>query len=158
MNPAHIDDFFYLTTEILCELFAAFPVRHLLLVEDLTGPINWDMTGVADRKSRACFETMIWLAQHELFTYRALEQRDTGVEGAVLTQKAFVLLTESIDWEDGDTESRIDALQEARSRRAYDDLGTIVRDLLDANCRWQAPPHRQALGKTAEVAVVDENF
>lgn len=158
MTPAHIDDFYYVTAEILCELFAAFPVRHLLLVEDLTGPIKWDMTGVADRKSRACFETMIWLAQHELLGYRALEPRDTGIEGAVLTQRGFVLLTESLTWESGLTEARIEALQASRTRRAYEDLGTVIKDILGANCRWQSPVESASLPRAADAAIVDENF
>ncbi|MDP5070296.1 MAG: hypothetical protein NWQ45_05295, partial [Congregibacter sp.] len=72
------------------------------------------MTGLPDRKSRACFETLIWLAEHDLLQFRTVEPRDIGIEGAVLTQKAFVLLTGHITWESGDSMSRIEALLEAR--------------------------------------------
>jgi hypothetical protein len=155
VNPARIDDFYYVSAEVLSALYAAFPVRHMLLVEDITGPIRWDLTGLPDRRSRACFETIIWLAEHELFTYRSLEPRDTGVEGAVLTQKAFVLLTGRISWDDGGMCSRIEALRDARVRRAYDDIGQLVQDLLHANCRWAAPEEPRRLSRSASIDVTD---
>lgn len=139
MKTIHIDEFYYTTSEILCTLYAAFPVRHLLLVEDITGPIKWDMTGLPDRKSRACFEALVWFAEHELLRFRTVEPGDIGLEGAVLTQKAFVLLTGMITWEDGTSVSRIDALLEARNTMAYDDLALIVNDFFRANCQWGAP-------------------
>jgi hypothetical protein len=156
MTPRHIDDFFYITSEVMCELYRAFPVRHILLVEDLSGPINWDITGLPDRKSRACFETLIWLAEHDLLAYRSVEPRDIGIEGAVLTQKAFVLLTGALTWEEGVSMSRIEALWDARSRRAYGDLGTIVKDMFRANCQWSAPLPAQHLPKSPAMPITDE--
>jgi hypothetical protein len=155
VNSAHIDDFYYVSAEVLSALYAAFPVRSMLLVEDITGPIRWDLTGLPDRRSRACFETIIWLAQHGLFTYRSLEARDTGVEGAVLTQEAFVLLTGCITWEDGETSSRIEALRQARAHRAYDDIGTLIRDVLRSNCRWAGSEPPQRLPRSASISVTD---
>ena len=156
MKTIHIDEFYYTSCELLCKLYAAFPTRYLLLIEDITGPIQWDMTGQPDRKSRACFETVIWLAEHELLQFRSVEPRDIGVEGAVLTQKAFVLLTGKITWEDGATVSRMDALLEARRNRAYDDLGVIVNDILRANSQWSAPFPSPALARSAPLADTDE--
>ena len=156
MTSAHIDDFYHVTAEVLCELYAAFPVRHLLLVEDLIGPIKWDMTGLPDRKSQACFETLVWLADHDLLTFRSIEPRNIGIEGAVLTQKAFVLLTGMVTWEQGDAVSRMDALREARNERAYTDLGTIIRDVFRANCRWGAPSPVSPLTRSDGLAVVNE--
>jgi hypothetical protein len=131
-------------------------VRHLLLVEDISGPIKWDMTGLPDRRSRACFETLIWLSEHDLLTFRTVEPRDIGIEGAVLTQKAFVLLTGAITWEQGHTVSRINAIAEARTKRAYDDLGTVIQDLLRANCLWGAPADSPPLEKGGSIAVSTE--
>lgn len=37
-------------------------------------------------------QCLIWLAEHELLTHRSVEPQDMGIEGAVLTQKAFVVL------------------------------------------------------------------
>ncbi|KGE04632.1 hypothetical protein [Pseudohaliea rubra] len=155
MQPAHIDDFHYVTAEVFCKLYAAFPVRHLLLVEDLTGPIRWDMTGLPDRKSRASFETLIWLSEHGLLNYRTVEPRDIGVEGAVLSQHGFVLLSGRLTWHTGESSSRINALREARAGRAYGDLGTIVEDLLAANCHWSAPRQPAPLVKGAAMAVTE---
>jgi len=156
VTPAHIDDFYYVTSEVLCQLYAAFPVRHLLLVEDISGPIKWDMTGLPDRKSRACFETLIWLAEHDLMNFRTVEPRNVGIEGAVLTQKAFVLLTGAVTREEGVTVSRIDALKEARSARAYGDLGVIIKDVFRANCYWSAPVAQSVLPKTETISVTSE--
>lgn len=153
MTSAHIDHFYYVSAEVLCELYAAFPVRHLLLVEDITGPIQWDMTGLPDRRSRACFETLSWLSDHELLDYRSLEPRDIGMEGAVLTQKAFVLLTGTVNWDDGVVSSRVGALLEARDRRAYGDLATIIRDVFRANCQWGAPVDASPLVRAEPIGI-----
>jgi hypothetical protein len=156
MKPANIDEFYYSTAEILTHLYVAFPVRQILLVEDISGPIKWDMTGLPDRKSKACFEAMIWHSEHDLLTFRSVEPRDIGVEGAVLTQRAFVLLNGLITWESGGSMSRIDAMIEARRQRAYDDLGTVVHDLLRANCQWGAPVNTPRLVKAPPIAVGTE--
>lgn len=157
MTVANIDDFHYVTSEVLCQLYTVFPVRHLLLVEDLIGPIQWDMTGLPDRKSQACFETLIWLSAHDLLTFRSIEPRNIGIEGAVLTQKAFVLLTGSVTWASDGPSSRIDALREARQSRAYSDLGTIINDMLRANCQWGAPTEAVALNRSTAYAVVNDD-
>lgn len=151
MKTLHIDDFHDVSAETFMLLYAAFPVRHMLLVEDISGPIKWDMTGLPDRKSRATFETIIWLADHGLLNFRSVEPRDVGVEGAVLTQRAYVLLTGSIRWDDGEQMSRIDALRDARRRRAYADVATILGDLFNANCRWSAPAESAPLTKTPPI-------
>lgn len=156
MKTIHIDEFYYTTSEVLCVLYAAFPARYMLLVEDITGPIKWDMTGVADKKSRACFEALIWLAEYDLLRFRSVEPQDIGVEGAVLTQKAFVLLTGMMTWEDGSSLSRIDALLEARSARAYDDLGIIMQDIFRANCQWGAPVASKPLPRSASLSAIEE--
>lgn len=153
MTARHIDDFYHTAAEILCTLYAAFPVRHLLLVEDISGPIRWDMTGLPDRRSRACFETLIWLSQHELLHFRTVEPRDIGIEGAVLTQRAFVLLTAAIAWQEGSVATRIDALRDARAQRAYRDVATIVQDLLRANCQWGAPVNSAPLPRSPVLTV-----
>lgn len=156
MKTSHIDDFHYSCAEIFCTLYSAFPMRHLLLVEDITGPIKWDMTGLPDRRSKACFETLVWLAEHDLLRFRTVEPRDIGVEGAVLTQTAFVLLTGHITWETGISVSRIEALLEARRNRAYGDLGRIVNDVFTANCQWSAPVTSKPLLKSGALAPEDE--
>lgn len=156
MKTIHIDDFYYTTSEVLCTLYAAFPTRQMLLVEDITGPIKWDMTGLPDRRSKACFETLVWLAEYDLLTFRSVEPRDIGVEGAVLTQKAFVLLTGMITWEKEGTVSRMEALLEARRQRAYADLGLIVQDLLRANCQWSAPFPAPVLQRTAPLPTTED--
>ncbi|MEM1403398.1 MAG: hypothetical protein AAGG55_08715 [Pseudomonadota bacterium] len=155
MGALHIDDFYDVSAEVFCALYAAFPVRHLLLVEDLKGPIKWDLTGLPDRRSRACFETLIWLADHQLLTFRTVEPREIGIEGAVLTQQAFVLLSGTVDFEDGERVSRIEALKEARARRAYDDIGAVIQDLLRANCHWRTPFESAPLDRATTMEVTD---
>lgn len=156
MTSENIDDFYFVTSEVLCQLYTVFPVRHLLLVEDLIGPIQWDITGLPDRNSQACFETLIWLSAHDLLTFRTIEPRNIGIEGAVLTQKAFVLLTGTMTWESGGPTTRVEALREARHHRAYSDLGAVVNDLLRANCQWAAPSEAAPLSRAAAFALVSE--
>lgn len=158
MVPAHIDDFYYATSEVLIRLYSAFPVRHLLLVEDITGPIQWDMTGLPDRRSRATFETLVWLSEYGLLDFRTVEPRDIGLEGAVLTQPAFVLLNGMMRWQDEPAISRITGLNEARNSRAYSDVATIITDLLRANCQWSVPVSVPQLHRSATFAVTEELF
>jgi hypothetical protein len=139
--------------EALCRLYAAFPVRSLLLVEDLSGPIHWDITGLPDRRSQGCFETLIWLGEHDLLRYRSVEPRDIGIEGAVLSQRGFVLLSAQLLWDTGESNSRIAALREARRERSYGDMGTVIQDLLAANCRWSAPREQRPLVRAARMQV-----
>jgi hypothetical protein len=136
---SHVEDFYHVCAEVFLRLYAAFPVPELLLVEDIRGPIAWDITGIADRKSRACFETLIWLERYGLLTYRTCEPRNIGIEGAALTQQGFVLLTEQITWVSGETQSRISALKTARKQLAYDDIATLIDNILRSNCAWSAP-------------------
>lgn len=156
MNTLHIDEFYYTAAEVLCTLYASFPVRQLLLVEDISGPIEWDMTGLPDRKSKACFETFVWLAEHDLLRFRSVEPRDIGLEGVVLTQKGFVLLTGLMRWDSGEVISRIEALMEARRTRAYQDLGAIVLDILRGNTQWAAPAPDDALPKAEPLTASDD--
>ncbi len=155
MSASNIDDFYYVTGELLSSLYTAFPVPHLLLVEDITGPISWDITGMPDRRSLACFETIIWLSQQGLLTYRSHEPRNVGVEGGALTQQGFVLLTSSLRWDDGADSSRIDAIRDARARLAYDDLGRIINDLIYANCQWGAPLAAEPVRRSAAMTIVE---
>ncbi len=158
MSPSHIDEFYFVTGEVLSTLYAGFPNRQLILVEDIRGPIQWDIAGLPDRKSKACFETLIWLVDCGLLTYRSLEPRDIGIEGAVLTQQGFVLLTSPVTWDDGKTMSRIEALRVARRQRAYDDIAVILQELFSANCRWSAPAAKSILKRAAslEIQIADD--
>lgn len=157
MTPAHIEDFYDTTAEVLCLLYAAFPIRHLVLVEDIRGPIQWDLTGLPDRKSQACFEAILWLAECELLDFRTIEPRNTGVEGAVLTQKGLVLLSGAVTWEEGDTLSRIEAMKQARRDGAYADLGPILQDLFRANLAWSATHESPPLKKSPGMTVAEDD-
>ncbi|MEM8491376.1 MAG: hypothetical protein AAF756_11210 [Pseudomonadota bacterium] len=156
MGKQNIEDFYYNAAEILGLLYAMFPVRSILMVEDISGPIKWDNTGLPDRRSQACFESMVWLCDHGLLEFRSIEDRNTGIEGAVLTQKAFVLLTSPIVWEGQEPESRIDALTAAKQELAYVNINTLVADLLRANCYWVSPSSPPVLSKHQTLNVLDE--
>ena len=157
MSRKNIEDFYYDTAEAMCLLYAMFPLRSILLVEDIRGPIKWDLTGLPDRRSQSCFESLLWLAEEGRRSYRSLEDRNVGIEGAVLTQKGFVLMNSPVTWEGEDPVSRVDALNEARRSLAYANIDTLVRDLLDANCHWTAPLKRDALPKHGTIELGDSD-
>jgi hypothetical protein len=157
MIPAHIDDFYATVAEALCQLYAVFPRRALLLVEEISGPIKWDMTGLPDKRSESTFETLMWLGDHGFLKYRSVEPRSIGVEGAVLSQRAFVLLTGPICWQGEPACSRIDALRQSRAQRAYADLATLVNDLFRANC-WESPHPVPVLQRAAGISVSEEEL
>ena len=157
MEDSHIDNFYYATSEMLVRLYATFPVRSLLLVEDITGPIKWDMTGMPDRKSNATFESMMWLAEQNWFSFRTVEPRDLGVEGAVLSQRGFVLLNGLMRWQGGEPMSRIQGLKQARHHRSYSDMGPIVQDLMRANSQLELRGDVTELAPSATMQVVEED-
>lgn len=91
MADLHIDDFYGDAARILVQLFATFPGRELLYVEDLLGPGANDEFGLPSPRYRACFSAMLWLAEEGWLRYEAAIRQD-GLDQAVLTQRALLRL------------------------------------------------------------------
>lgn len=96
MADIHIDDFCRDVALVLVQLYNAFPRRHTLYVEDISGPDEPDEVGLHSKRYTACFGAMLWLAEEGYLRYETLVYRD-GIDQAVLTNKSFVLLSATSD-------------------------------------------------------------
>lgn len=96
MADIHIDDFCRDTALTLVTLYNAFPRRHTIYVEDISGPDEVDEVGLHSVRFQACLGAMLWLAEEGYIRYESLVYRE-GIDQAVLTNKTFVILSAASD-------------------------------------------------------------
>lgn len=92
MADIHIDDFYQDVAKIFLRLYATFPVKITLYVEDISGPDEPDEFGLHHPRFQACFSTMVWLAEQGYLSFESTVRQD-ALDQVVLSQKAFLLLT-----------------------------------------------------------------
>src|SRR5210317_1671467 len=98
MADLHIDDFYQDISKIFLSLYAVFPRKIVLYVEDISGPDEPDEFGLHHPRFQACFSTMVWLAEHGYLAF-VDSVRQEALDQAVLSQKAFLLLSSRSDLE-----------------------------------------------------------
>lgn len=92
MADIHIDDFHRDTALILLRLYAQFPRKITLYVDDICGADTPDEFGLHSERWMACFSTMIWLAEQGYLRFdQAIRQE--AIDQAVLTEASFLLLS-----------------------------------------------------------------
>lgn len=91
MADLHIDDFYRDVAKIFLRLYAIFPRKTTLYVEDISGPDEPDEFGLHHPRFEACFSTMVWLAEHGYLNFEDNVRRE-ALDEVVLSQKAFLLL------------------------------------------------------------------
>ena len=91
MADLHIDDFYRDVAKIFLRLYAIFPRKITLYVEDISGPDEPDEFGLHHPRVEACFSTMVWLAEHGYLNFED-NVRQEALDEVVLSQKAFLLL------------------------------------------------------------------
>lgn len=92
MADIHIDDFCRDTARTLLQLYGAFPRPQAVYVEDIAGPDEPDDVGLHSRRHMACLGTLLWLGDEGYLRHTGLIYQD-GIEQAVLTQRAFLVLS-----------------------------------------------------------------
>ena len=92
MSDLHIDDFCKDSAKILVALYAKFPQKLILYVEDIAGPDEPDEFGLHSPRHQACFNTMLWLAETDYISY-VQPIRQEALESATLTHRGFTFLT-----------------------------------------------------------------
>jgi len=88
----HIDDFCRDAAIALTRLYQHFPRPQALYVSDIAGAEERDEVGLYSKRHMACLHTLLWLADESFFRFTSLIYEE-GVEQAVLTHSAFVLLS-----------------------------------------------------------------
>lgn len=92
MADLHIDDFYQDVARIFLRLYAIFPRKTTLYVDDISGPDEPDEFGLHHPRFEACFSAMVWLAEHGYLSFED-NIRQEALDQVVLSQKAFLLLS-----------------------------------------------------------------
>ena len=92
----HIDDFIQDVARILLQLYMNFPRPQAVYVEDISGPDQLDEAGLHGKRHMACLGAMLWLAEEGYLRYQSTLYQE-GIEQAVLSNRAFTLLTATSD-------------------------------------------------------------
>lgn len=92
MADINIENFYRHIAKILSILYASFPSKTPLYVDDVAGLDDPDEYGLHSPHYTAGFFAMIWLADEDYIRYTDSIRQD-GVDQAVLTHKAFLKLT-----------------------------------------------------------------
>lgn len=92
MSDLNIDDFYADAARILLRLYALFPRKDIIFVEDIIGPEEPDDFGLLSKRHNACYATMLWLAEEGYLRYID-NIREEALDQAVLSHKAFIALS-----------------------------------------------------------------
>ena len=98
MADLHIEDFYRDVAKIFLQLYARFPRKSVLYVEDISGPDEPDEFGLHHPRFQACFSAMVWLAEHGYLTFDAPIGQE-ALDQVVLTRRSFLLLSSRSDLE-----------------------------------------------------------
>ncbi|MFT5579887.1 MAG: hypothetical protein ACI9WS_002647 [Paraglaciecola psychrophila] len=96
MSDLHIDDFYKDVALIFLRLYASFPRKTILYVEDITGDDQPDEFGLHSDRFQSCFSTMIWLGEQQYLSYQQTIKQE-ALDQVVLTQRGFILLSSQSD-------------------------------------------------------------
>lgn len=137
----HIDDFCRDAALILLHLYNHFPRPQSIYVEDISGPDTPDEVGLHSKRYMACLGTMLWLADEGYLRYTSLIYQD-GIDQAVLTNKAFVLLSAASELQlasppadlpatlAAEKQSLVEQIRAALRSGRSSDISVIIRYLL----------------------------
>ena len=92
MSDIHIDDFYRDVAKIFLRLYAVFPVKTVLYVEDISGADEPDEFGLHSPRYQASFHTMVWLAEQGYIEFESFVAQD-ALDQAVLTRRGFLILS-----------------------------------------------------------------
>ncbi len=95
MSDLHIDDFYRDAARILAALYAQFPRKATLYVEDICGPDTPDEFGLHSPRHQACFHTMMWLGSCDYLRYEQAVRQE-ALDQVVLTHRGFLLLSSAM--------------------------------------------------------------
>jgi hypothetical protein len=92
MADLHIEDFYRDVAKIFLQLYAVFPRKTILYVEDISGPDEPDEYGLHHPRFQAAFSAMVWLGEHGYLSFEDTIRQE-ALDQVTLTRKAFLLLS-----------------------------------------------------------------
>ena len=93
MADINIENFYKHIARILSILYASFPSKTPIYVDDVAGIDQPDEYGLHSPEYTSGFYAMLWLADEDYMRYSDTIRQD-GVDQAVLTHTAFLKLTQ----------------------------------------------------------------
>jgi len=91
----HIDDFYKDAASGLLLLYANFPRKISLYIDELIGYQAPDEYGLPSERHQSCFSTFLWLADEGYLRYESTIGYD-ALEQAVISEKCFLRLSAQI--------------------------------------------------------------
>lgn len=91
MSDIHIDDFYKDAGKILSVLYANFPRKTTLYVEDISGEDSPDEFGLHSERFLSCFSTMVWLEETGYLKFDSTIRQE-AIDQATLTHRGFLIL------------------------------------------------------------------
>jgi hypothetical protein len=92
MGDIHIEEFYHDIGLILSRLYASFPRRTIIYVEDIAGEDTPDEYGLHSQRHMSCLGAMAWLKDQKYIDFESLIKQE-AIDQAVLTEKSFLILT-----------------------------------------------------------------
>lgn len=92
MADINVEYFYQDIAKILSILYASFPSKAAIYVDEVSGVDDPDEYGLHNSRYTACFYAMLWLQEEGYLRYAETIRQD-GVDQASLTQKAFLKLS-----------------------------------------------------------------
>lgn len=96
MADLNVEFFYQDIAAILTMLYASFPIRTAIYVDDITEPDQLDEYGMHSPRHTAGFYAILWLEEEGFLRY-VNKIRQDGVEQASLTHKGFTKLSRPAD-------------------------------------------------------------
>lgn len=95
MADIHIADFYKDSAKIFCQIYASFPRKVSLFVEDICGPDTLDEYGLHSSRHQSCLAAMLWLAEADYLYYTDVIRQE-AIDQVTLTHSGFMLLSSPI--------------------------------------------------------------
>lgn len=92
MADLHIEDFYRDVAKVFLQLYAVFPRKTILYVEDISGPDEPDEFGLHHPRFEAAFSAMVWLAEHGYLTFQDTIRQE-ALDQVALSRRGFLLLS-----------------------------------------------------------------
>lgn len=92
MADLHIEDFYRDVATIFLRLYASFPRKITLYIDDVCGPDQPDEFGLHHPRFQAAFSALVWLAEQGYLQFGDTI-REEAADQVVLSRRGFLLLS-----------------------------------------------------------------
>lgn len=128
MADLHIEDFYKDVALILLRLYALFPRKQILYVDDICGADTPDEFGLPSPRYQAGFSAMVWLGEQGYLRH-AGPIRQEALDQAVLSEKALLLLSSRAEMPWLEPEASADGLPPSVMEEAQATIAQLRRAL-----------------------------